>query len=220
MNKESSISVSIEVPLEDTQAVIVLIERFLKKNNIAINLSIVYDYEMEESGVYKPFDLNQIYRIFVNPLNCKTQSDIFHQNFEEPFCPGSHSDLTIFGVTIHEFCHLLQYQIYPSIIQDYIQNFQTDRFNLNGYSNNEIHDELAEIMTLYITNPYLLFLISKPHFNFCKKYFKSPVPCSPQRCFIIYKGFPVKVKEEIKQRWGITYNYCSKNFTKVKNGKV
>lgn len=216
MSKKSSIYVEVDVPIEDTQVAMVLIERFLKTNNLKMNLSIAYDYESEECGVYRPFEKGQEYRIFVNPSICKTQEEVSKQNFEEPFSPGYCADVTLFGVTIHEFCHLLQYKICPTMIKDYGEAFPTERFNLNGYSNNEIHDELAEIMTLYITNPYLLWLISKTHYNFCKKYFKSPIACSEKRCAFIYKGWPASVKEHLKDKWGIVYNISTKKFVKVK----
>jgi len=216
MSNKSSIYVEVDVPIEDTQAAMILIERFLKVNNLKMNLSIAYDYESIECGVYRPFEKGQEYRIFVNPSMCKTQEEVSKQDFEEPFSPGYCADVTLFGVTIHEFCHLLQYQTYPTIIKDYGEAFPTERFNLNGYSNNEIHDELAEIMTLYLTNPYLLWLISKPHFKFCKKYFKSPIACSEQRCTFIYKGWPVSVKEHLKSKWGISYNISTKKFMMAK----
>ena len=217
--RKSSIYVEVDIPSEDVHAAMVIIARFLEKNNLKINLSISYNYEMEECGVYRPFEKGQEYRIFVNPSKCKTQEDVIKQEFEEPFAPGSPCDITIFGIIIHEFCHLLQYRTYPSIIKNYGETFPTERLNLNEYSNNEIHDEIAEIMTLYITNPYLLKLLSKLHFDFCKKYFKSPISCSPKRCAFIYKGWPLSVKEYLKDKWGIAYNIATKKFVRS-NEKV
>jgi len=219
MSEKSSIFVEVDVAIEDTRAAMVIIERLLNKNNIKMNLLIAYDYESEEYGVYRPFEKGQEYRIFVNPSKCKTPDEVSKQDFEEPFSPGYCADVTLFGVTIHEFCHLLQYRVYPSIIKDYGEAFPIERFNLNEYSNNEIHDELAEIMTLYIVNPYLLQMLSKKHFNFCKKYFKSPVPCTSYRCDFIYKGWPASVKEHLKKKWGIAYNICTKKFVRVEHGK-
>lgn len=212
MSKKNSIYVEVGVPLGDTQAAITIIDRFLKKNRLKINISIAYDFSSVEAGVYRPFEKGQEYRIFVNPSVCKTHDEIENQDGDEPYCPGSLQDMTLFGVTIHEFSHLLQYQVYPTIIKDFIKEFPTQRLYLNRYSNHEIRDELAEIQTLYITNPYLLKLISKPHFNFCKRYFKPAVACSLKRCAFIYKGFPIQVKEHLKNNWGISYNYFLEKF--------
>jgi len=212
---KNSIYVEVDVAIEDTRVAMVLIHRLLAKNKIQMNLSIAYDYSSTECGCYRPFEKGQEYRIFVNPSKCKTQEEVTKQDFDEPFSPGYCADVTLFGVTIHEFCHLLQFKTYPSIVKDYGETFPLERFNLNNYSNHEINDELAEIMTLYITNPYLLKIISNPHFNFCKKYFKSPVACSLSRCFLIYKGWPTSVKEHLKHQWGIAYNISLKKFVRV-----
>jgi hypothetical protein len=224
MSKKSSIYVEVDSPMIETQHAMFIIEKFLKKNNIKMNLSIAYDYSLNASGVYFPFVKGQEYRIFINPFKCKSEEEIINQDINnqnnEAFCPGSPCDLTSFGIILHEFCHILQYKVYPTIIKDYSKEFPVERFYLNSYSNNEIHDEIAEIMTLYITNPYLLKLISKNHFNFCKKYFKSPISCTEDRCSFIYSGWPIRVKEHLKKDWGITYNISTKKFVRIDNGKV
>lgn len=213
----NQILVEIDAPMDDTSSAIVLIERTLEKNNIKSKLSIAYDFDLDACGCYYPKEKSQANRIFVNPSNCKTQEDIHAQNWIEPFCPGSPCDMTLFSVTIHEFCHFLQYKVYPTIIKDFSKEFPTTRFYLNQYCNNEIKDELAEIMTLYLTNPYLLRLISKPHFNFCKKYLKSPVECSLKRCVTIYNGFPIPVKEHLEKHWKIVFDADKQKFVKVEN---
>lgn len=218
--KKNKIVVEVDAPMEDTNASMVLIERLLKLNKIKMDLSIAYDFDTGDCGNFFPKSKIHAYRIFINPSNCKTTADIDTQNWNEPFCPGYCADLTLFGVTIHEFCHLLQYRAFPTIIKAYRKEFPTERFYLNGYCNNEIRDELAEIMTLYIVNPYLLKLISEKHFEFCEKRFKSPVDCTIERCFFIFNGFPIPVKEHLKNHWKIVYNMNKKQFEKVTNGKA
>jgi hypothetical protein len=172
-----------------------------------------YDYSIEELGVYFP---SKKYNIYINPILCKNYDDVENNNnLTDPFCPGYCADLTIFGITIHEFCHLLQMAVYKTIVDDYIKAFPTNRFYLNTYCDNEIYDELAEIMTLYIINPYLLKLISNEHYKFCMKYFKSPIPCSSAKCYFIYDGFPIIVKEHLKNHWKIVYDLDKNNFVKI-----
>jgi hypothetical protein len=120
--------------------------------------------------------------------------------------------LTHFGVILHEFCHLLQYKVYPNIIESFLKEFPTERFYLNNYCNNEVVDELAEIMTLYLTNPYLLKRISRKHWLFCQKFFKSPIACSAQKCYNVYEMFPIMVKEHMKKHWKLTYDYNKQTF--------
>jgi len=200
---KSNIAVEIDGPMKDTVIAIELIKKLLKINKIKLDLSIAYDFEYEDLGMYLPNDGDQSFRIFVNPFNCKYVEDVETNKTDEIFARGYTSDLTLFGVTIHEFCHLLQYQVYPDIVLEYAKDFPIDRFYLNDYANNDLLDELAEIMTLYITNPFLLKMISEPHYKFCKKFFKSPVSCTDSQCQYIYKKFPIRVKEHMKSYWKI-----------------
>jgi hypothetical protein len=213
------VTVEVDSPIEETASAIFLIKKLLRINKIKMKLSIAYDYTYEGCGVYYPNLRNQGYRIFINPMNCKTNDDIDKNNWKEPFCPGSNCDMTIFGVTLHEFSHVLEYKVFPNIIPNYGKEFPENRFYLNQYSNNTLEDELAEVLTLYITNPYLLKLISESHFKFCKKYFKSPVDCTKERCSSIYDGFPILVKKSIKEKWNIVYNVDIEDFVKVTNEK-
>ena len=209
-------AIEVAVPMEDTLAAMYLIDKLLTKNRIRMPLTIAYDFSIDECGTYHPKEPKDAYKIFVNPLQCKSKDDVAAQTQStEPFCPGYCADLTLFGVTIHEFCHLLQYRSYPKITMEYCKNFPTERFYLNGYCNNTLQDELAEIMTLYITNPYLLCLVSKPHFKFCKTFFKSPITCSIERCFFIYDNWPIIVKEHLKNKWKIVYDMSQKEFKKI-----
>lgn len=219
---KNEIKVSIETPHEDTLMAICIIEKLLIINKININVNIIYDFSLEECGVYFNDLTGQDCNIYVNPINCRTNDDVDNQKVDErePYCPGSTSDITLFGVTIHEFCHLIQYKVFPDMLKSYATQFPTERFYISQYCNNQVWDECAEIMTLYITNPYLLKLISKPHYDFCKKYFKSPVACSKIKCYNIYNGFPIPVKEYLKSHWGIVYDIEQKKFIRIKNGKT
>ncbi|MFW6121271.1 MAG: hypothetical protein ACOC80_10305 [Petrotogales bacterium] len=213
---DNNIDICIEVasPLEETECAMYLIAELLKKNKIDMNLKIVYDYKCEEMGFY----INQNYMrstIFVNPSRCKQKGELVEGTNKEHGYPGYVTDQSVFGVTIHEFCHLLQFEIFDDILSQFAKEFPTQRLYLNDYSNNEVYDELAEIMSLYITNPFLLKTISKPHWKFCKKFFKSPVACSCKRAYDIYHAFPISVKEQLKNKWGITYNEYDEKFVRV-----
>lgn len=217
MKNDISIVVDIETPLKDTKSAIQIITKLLIINNLKMELSISYDYEYEESGLYLPNQKGKSHKIFVNPLNCSTEDELMDNMTTEPSYPGYCADSTLFGVIIHEFCHILQYQIYKDIIPEYGKCFPIERLYLNEYSNENLFDELAEIMTLYITNPYLLKMISKKHWSFCKKFFKSPITCSESRCSIIYNKFPIHIKHHMKDKWGITYDYNIEKFVRIDN---
>jgi hypothetical protein len=206
------IKLSIASPDEETLVAIRLIEILMDKNKLNFNLNILFDYTLKEYGVYYLSDelKNNIY---VNPAHC------FADTYEDKKTIHSHGylkDVSLFGIIIHEFCHFLQYVVFKDIIEDYIKEFPTERFYINDYANNEFIDEVAEVMTVYITNPYLLKLVSEKHWRFMKNTFKSPVPCTLKSCFIKYNCFPINVKEELKSRWGITFNMDSGCFEKTK----
>ncbi|MFW6311089.1 MAG: hypothetical protein ACOC1K_02515 [Nanoarchaeota archaeon] len=215
MKKEKindKISVNIQTPNEETMLAINFIEDFTQTNNLDFNLSITYDFSIQESGVYYPNLDGYQDTIFVNPNNCKNIND---EDNEYIFYHGYVTDITLFGIIIHEFTHFLQYKVYENIIEEYSKEFPTKRFYLNYYCNNDFIDELSEVMSLYITNPYLLKLISKDHWKFCKRFFKSSIACSCEKCYNIFKCFPIHVKEDLKENWGIVYNYNTDNFEKV-----
>lgn len=208
---KTQIHIDVVRPIDQTALAIHLIRRFSNVNKLYFDLTIVYDFGLDDCGEYHPYERYQKNKIFINPLVCgKTSSDL-----PEPFCPGYVADISIFGVTIHEFCHFLQYRIYPGIIDDYKNTFPIQRFYLNNYSNNAIVDEMAEVMTLYITNPYLLKIISVEHWQYFKRFFKSPVACSFGRTKRIYEKFPIIVKEHLKNTFGIVYNVATDTFDQL-----
>jgi hypothetical protein len=192
-----------------------LIERLLRKNNINRVLRIAYDFECEDGGYYYP--LMKTDTIFVNPDNCYNirqykEDDASPENM---FYPGYTSDNTIYGTILHEFSHFLCFQVFKNIMEEYKKEFPNKRLYLNSYSNAEIDEEIANLITLYISNPYLLKLISEKHFDFLKRFFKTPRPVSSNTCFQIYQKFPIHVKQELKEKWGIIYNHERKKFEKI-----
>ena len=217
---KSKVDIKVEVcnPMEETCIAMILITRLLTENKIDMELTIAYDFDTEvdnRAGFYLPGAEGLANTIFVNPLVCKTKQDVIDGTVETLFCQGYVADFSVFGVTIHEFCHLLHFEVFKDMVDEYAEAFPLDRLYLNEYCGHILPDELAEIMTLYISNPYLLKMISKEHWQFCKRYFKSPVACSPKKARQIYQAFPVSVKEELKEKWGIVFNEHEQKFVKV-----
>lgn len=195
-------SISIGCPEEQMLVVVAMIDRFRAINNLKFKLDIRHDYSIEERGVYyKGKNM-----IFVNPNNCEMVTD------NEDFANGYTRDLTMFGVAIHEFAHFIVDKLFPKITKEYKKAFPTFRLYLNEYSNKDVDEELAETITLYITNPYLLKLISPDHWKFFKDRFKAPTPCSQKQCFRLYDEFPIDCKEELKERFGVVWNVVNEKF--------
>lgn len=209
-----SIKVSINRPQLMISIAMWLIEKMKNKNKLNFDLEIVFDYELtdEQGNILRGlYDVDKPYKIYINPSECEDIEEGYNQLF---YC-GYTDDLTLFGVTLHEFSHFIVFTLFPSIYDDYRHLFPTDRFYLNEYSDATIDEEIAEAMTLYLTNPYLLKLISKKHWSFFKKYFKSPVPASAKKFYDIYLQYPMEIKLHLKNKWGIVYNIETDKFEKT-----
>jgi len=211
-----SVKVSIISPHSRTCAAVLLIKKLLKINKIKLNVEIIYHYNLLDkedhneplAGVYIP---ERKSKIFINPDECKELDTASKEHFFYGYC----DDYTIFGVTIHEFCHLLTTEVFPKMEKNYIEQFQVDRLYLNSYSDTDTDEEMIEAMTLYITNPLLLKLISEHHWTFFRKYFKSPLPTTTDKFYKIYKEYPLEIKEHLKEKWHIVYNIKKKKFEKI-----
>lgn len=209
------IEIGIEKFHYESYMAIKLIKKILVKNNITKIIKIKYDFECGDGGYYYPLLNNDT--IFINPDNCYNLREYNEEDSSQKntFYPGYACDNTIFGTILHEFSHFLCYKVYKTLLADYKSEFPVTRLYLNAYSNFEIDEELANLMTLYISNPYLLKLISVDHYKFLKKVFKTARPCSSKTCYQIYQRFPIHVKNELKNKWGIIYNFDDKKFERV-----
>lgn len=194
-----------------------IIKLTLSKNKIKKDIDIKYDYQIKDAGLYYP-DADPL-SLLVNPDNCKPIED--YNKGSQLFYFGYVRDSTMTGTLIHEFCHFLIFNIFwPQMKDNFKKVFPTKRLYLNEYSNTNIDEEMAETLTLYIVNPYLLKLISKEHYFFFKEYLESPVQSSSKRFRKIYEGFPYEIKEELKNKWGIVLNIATNRFVKEKVNAV
>jgi hypothetical protein len=201
----SSVNVSIRTPQNETLMAITLISKLLKVNKIDLNLEIIYDYALKERGLYY---LSIKDKIFINPNGCEKIED----GGSKKFFLGYSNDLSMFGILIHEFVHCLNFQVFKEMTEDFKKTFPTTRLYLNAYSDENPTEEIAEAGTLYITNPFLLKLISKAHYDFFKKYFKSPIASTEKKFISIYNSYPIEVKEELKSKWHIVFNIEKNKF--------
>lgn len=216
-----TVKLTLQNPHEVVQIATGLINKLQKINNLKFNLEIVYDYNL----IDEEFPQNQLrgiyyhdtpHKIFVNPEACESIQEP-HINDKALYYYGYTNDLTIFGVVIHEFCHFLTNQVFQDLMEDYTYTFQTYRLYLNEYSDScKLNEEVAENMTLYITNPLLLKMISKDHWKFFKTYFRSPTASSVKKLYQIYDLYPQSIKTHLKEKWKIVYNYQTNKFEKLK----
>jgi hypothetical protein len=170
-----------------------LIDRLKKINHLNFDIPINFDYNLKYAGEYLQYEKN---KILINPTLCGKSSSIS--------CPGYTNDDSVFGTILHEFAHYLSMTYFKGFINKYEKTFKKPlTISLYHVCKNDVTEEIAELLMLYISNSYFLKLISKDHFNFFKGYFKSPTSCNKRRFIKIYNKFPDKTKQHIKNKWKI-----------------
>jgi len=218
MTTKEKITYSLASPHHESIIATGIIDKLLKKNSgqkvwQKFSMDISYDYTLDfknasYAGVYF---MSEPGKIYINPTNIDMLSDALE---EESSCVGYTKDISLLGVIIHEFCHLITYEIYSNILKDYKDLFPTNRNYLNSYSDETVADEIAEAMTLYITNPYLLKMIFPAVHKFFKDHFKSPMPCSLTFMKTMYDDYPISIKHELDKKWNIVYDVKQNIFVK------
>lgn len=209
--------VLVEVPQDNINSAWGLINKLEEINGFVFDLNICLDWSMKEVGVYYP--MADGHNIYINPDRCKTCDDAKKETLE-PFYPGYFRDHTTFGVTIHEFCHFLTLNDLRKMRALYMLEFPTERLYLNDYSNNSIDDEIAEALSVYIVNPFLLKEVVFDRWSFFKEHLKSPVATSANQFFKLYDSFPISVKEELKTKWGLVFDVSKWDFIRIKPQRI
>lgn len=168
-------------------------EKTISKNKLDIDLKIVVDFTLDCYGIHEPTFPNQIK---INPHLFMNTSK------EELNAPFYTSDFSMLAVFIHEFCHLLDFKL--NIHAEYCETFP-EKFSLNGNGSKNRKEEIAEIMGLYILNPYFLRLINKDIYDFLKTFFESPKTCNKVSLHNKWKKWSKEVKEDCFEKWGVKF---------------
>ena len=160
-----------------------IIDNLNRINNFNYCDEIILNYDLDLAGEF--FD-DENKKIYVNPDNCDYSGEY-----------------SVYYVCIHEFGHMLDYKL--KMADKFKETFpeKSDHLYINSHSRVNRDEELAELITLYITNPYMLRLISKKHWQFLKKFFKSPTPCSEFTFVKLYKKYSKTCTDNFKRRHGI-----------------
>jgi len=168
-----------------------LIEQFQEINKTNTKIKVKIDYDTPDAGYYYDSEPNNLY---VNPSHCNFNVDCISIGYTE----SRH----ILSTIIHEFAHLLDHK-YEILYKYEIFTEQYGNCLINDYCETNLFEEIAELIVLYITNPYLLYVISIKHYNFFKQLFKSPTSCGPKTFIKIRKKWDDEIKQECCDRWGI-----------------
>ncbi len=189
-----------------------LIKRFKEKNKIRFELKINLDFLLDDIGVYIPSKPKNIY---VNPDLAMYADD--GDVIKTKSYHGYINDCSLLGNVMHEFAHFLCYEVYNGIIDKYKKEFPVhkDRLYLCEYSNENVDEEMAEIIRLYLLNPFLLKLIDEKVYKFFRRRFKSPNPTSHKHTIGMVDDFPIAIKNELYDKWKIVHNLDINKMEKV-----
>jgi len=180
---------------EEIDKAIEVIDKFKKINNDNFRFEIHLDYEIDDIGHY---EIGR--KIVINP------SLISKPFFDYGFPLSLQTNLTT--LVLHEFGHYLdeRHKIEIKYLK-YCEEF--GRLAITPYTQEEplLCEEVAEIIQLYLTNPFILKTVDKKRYNWFRKFFKSPTPCTNKRFIKYWMLWNKQTKDECWNSYGISYDY-------------
>lgn len=198
--KKLEIKIIVVSPAKQIKKALILIEKFRNKNNIPFNkLNLKFDNEDKDLGHYFYKSNIKSCTIFINPEQCYRQEMLGFKNHPD--------DLSLSSVTIHEFSHFLDDIL--NIEKQYKKmSFTKSKFYINVWSKYSKIEEIAEMISLFILNPYLLKLIDIERFEFLKNKMKlkTVLQCNTIGFFKIYKEWCPEAKKDIRERFHLIIN--------------
>lgn len=168
-----------------------IIGRLIEKNKINIKYKFTIDFELDCYGLFDPSNKHEIR---VNPYIFK------NARYEEKNAMYYSSDYSILGVCVHEFAHLLDEHL--KLLSDYIETFPEPNIISNNCEKGR-REELAEVMSLYILNPFFLKKIFPDAYKYFRNVFISPTVNSEKSFITKYNKWPKEIKQDCKEKWGI-----------------
>jgi len=174
MSKCSSTKVSIYKYNISFNRGLKLIERFKRVNNIDFQLELKLDFAEKYLGYYNYNSTENI--IYINPIRCT------HQKKNNLL--GHPSDCSIYATITHELAHFLDLKF--KLVDEYTsKNFALKHLYLSSQGKENKIEEIAELISIYLINPYYLKLADIERYNWIKGKFKSPMSCG-KKSFMKY----------------------------------
>jgi len=196
-----------------------LIELFKKRNNMNFHIEIKLDFDEPDLGRYEYKDTDKA--IYINPSNCSS--------LESPKggLLGHPNDYSICSVIMHEFSHFIDHRL--GLEAEYVkQPFTKETMAVTEYALTSKQEELADLMAVYMINPYFVHLVAPERFEWLKGKFKSPAPFGQKTFIRNYNRWSMGVKLIAFDVYGLKVNKKGKiykeepkyKFAKTDDGKM
>ena len=181
----------VESPEKDILDAIKLIDKFLQLNNITFKYSININHSLDCHGVFYPEKENEI---------CVNPSFLAKSSIREVHDKKYSMDYSLFGVSVHEFTHAFSEK--HGLNEEYKKLFK-EKTIINSNCLTYRFEELAELFSLYLVNPYFLKHIALEPYNFLKEKYISPTPTIKASFLGAWRKWGQAARHQCKSKWGI-----------------
>ena len=122
-------------------------------------------------------------------------------------------DLRMNNVVIHEYCHFLD------DIYDILDKYKKQNFNKFFIKYINEKEEIAELLTIFVLNPYLLKILDLNRYKFFSNMFKPINPCSIESFFREYSKWSEHDKMVFRKIYKLKIDVKKKIIDVKKNNK-
>lgn len=172
-----------------------LINIFKNINKIKLDFEVKFDLNEKDLGYFNYIPDENV--IYINPIRCTNKQ--FNDLLGHP------ADCSIFATILHEISHLIDLKF--NLHSEYQpKKFVLERLIMTSYARKDKYkiEELADLISIYLINPYYLKLIDLERYKWIKTKFKSPVLCGPCTFLRYYDDWPKRRQKIFCNKYHIT----------------
>lgn len=171
-----------------------LIDRFKEINDLHFDLEIKIDFDEPDLGYFNYHERDKA--LYINPLTSARWTN------KKDVRTGHPRDNSICATIIHEFSHYLDKRFHL------LKEYQGKKFALKSlvftpHGKKDIIEELADLLALYMLNPYFVLLADRERFMWMKSRFKSPSVCGKKTFVKYWYLWTPKQRKRVRDGYGI-----------------
>jgi len=171
-----------------------IINKFRKINDFKLFQTILLDFDCACNAYIIREKNNK--NIYVNPVECFNSTGNML---------GHPEDAGLVSTVMHELGHLLNDKF--NLITEYDEMaWQKPHCHLTFQSKENTDEELADIISLYITNPFALKLICEQRYLWLKTKFQSPSPSTRHKFVTLYNDWNITNQQKFSKKYKVEVN--------------